>query len=68
MEADGSSISLDGGGAWEALLPLFRLRRQTIEDVTVGSDGRIQLRFVDGISLFVDPAQAYEKLGARPAG
>jgi hypothetical protein len=26
LDADGSSISLDGGGAWEALLPLFRLR------------------------------------------
>jgi hypothetical protein len=60
LGADGLSVSLDGEGAWEQLVPVLQLRRQRLDDVAVGSDGRIQLSFEHGISLIVAPDPAYE--------
>jgi hypothetical protein len=59
-QPDGTSVILDGGAAWESLVPLFRLRHGFIDLVTVGWDGRIQLRFDDGSSLSAGPDPAYE--------
>jgi hypothetical protein len=59
-QLDRTPVILDGGGAWESLVPLFRLRHSRTDLVTVRPDGRIQLRSEDGSSLSAGPGPAYE--------
>jgi Family of unknown function (DUF6188) len=57
---DGSVTSLDGGGKWEALVPLLQLRGHRVREATAGFTGRIQLTFDNGTSLSVQPDLRYE--------
>jgi Family of unknown function (DUF6188) len=58
--AEGHRKCLDGGGAWESLLPLFQLRRRRVKAASVIYHGHIELLFEDSMRLLVSPDQQYE--------
>ena len=58
--ADGSVTALDGGGEWEALVPLFKLRGHRVVKATAGFTGAVELDFDDGTSVSVKPDLRYE--------
>ena len=58
LGADGKTVALDGGGSWDALSPLFRLRHRKIADIGVSALGTLD--FDDGSSLVVNRDEQYE--------
>jgi hypothetical protein len=60
LGSEGSIVRLNGGGAWETLAPLFRLRHRKIAEGEVSAQGQVTLRFDGGSSLLVRPDEQYE--------
>jgi len=68
LEPDGTRHLLDGGGPWEALVPLLSLRHATIESAIADRQGRLVVRFEPGFVLTAEPRPHYEAWGISGPG